>query len=140
MSYTAFDVTKPVTTPDTRQASIDSIRTNLAALRDDLVGSGMVQGFNYAVTGGTASQPGTLWYKRSAEVVKIVLTWGTSGGEDGNVTKAAFYYASNESHASFPASTNGTYSSMVDGSGNYVCTVAYDSSGNVTTTTWGSTP
>ena len=106
MTYSAFNIAKPVVS-DTRQVAVDYTRTNIAAMRDNLVATGIVQGFNYAVTGGTASQPGTLWYKRSTEVVKVVLTWGTTGGENGNVTKMAFYYAPDESHGSFPASTNG---------------------------------
>ena len=140
MAYTAFNIAKPVVS-DTRQVAVDYMRTNIAAMRDNLVATGIVQGFNYSVSGGTASQPGTLWYKRSTEVVKVVLTWGTTGGEDGNVTKMAFYYAPDESHGSFPASTNGTYSAMGDlTNGYYVNTIAYDVNGNVTTTTWSATP
>lgn len=139
MAYTALDVSKP-TTAQTRQAAIDSARTDIAAMRDSLVSTGAVQGFNYQNTGGTADQPAILWNKRSAEVVKIVMTWGTTGGEAGNVTKMAFYYAANESHGSFPSSTNGTYDNMADLSGNFVMTLAYDSNGNCTSTTWGSTP
>lgn len=139
MAYTALNASKPVVS-DTRQTSVDFMRTNLAALRDAIIATGVVQGFNYRVTGGTAEQPGVLWFKRATEVVKVVLTWGSTGGENGNVTKAAFYYASNESHVSFPTSTNGTYDPMSDGSGYYVCVIAYDSNANPTTTTWGSTP
>ena len=145
MAYTAFNVAKPVVS-DTRQVAVDYMRTNMVAMRDALVGTGIVQGFSYNTTGGTAAQPATLWYKRGTEAVKIVLTWGNTGGSDGNVTKMAFYYAANESHASFPTSTNGTYDAMADASGNYVAHVTYDSNGNVytgTTTppiTWDASP
>lgn len=140
MAYTAFDGAKPDASTQNGTAFAQSTRDNLLALRDALVTTGIVQGFNYAPTGGTAEQPATAYWKRSTECVKAVLTWGTSGGEDGNVTKAALYYAPDESHGSFPTSTNGTYSAMADASGNYVVTMTYDSNGNCTASTWGSTP
>ena len=56
------------------------------------------------------------------------------------MTKAAYYYAANESHASFPSTTNGTYDGMADASGEYVLTITYDADGNVTAATWGATP
>ena len=126
MSYDALDVTKP-TTAQTRQALVDSSRTNIAAMRDALVATGILQGFNYSVSGGTADQPAILYYKRSTEWVKVVLTWGTTGGEDGNVTVMAFYYSSN---------SGGAWDNMADAAGKYICTIAYDANGNVTTTTW----
>lgn len=130
MAYTALDPTVP-TVAQTRQAAIDAARTNMQAMRDALIACGTVQGFNYSVTGGTAEQPATLLYKKGTEWVKIDLTWGNSGGSDGNVTKAAFYYSSN---------SGGAYDAMADDDGNYVVTLAYDASANLTTSTWGATP
>lgn len=139
MAYTALDATKP-TTAQTRQAIVDSTRTNLDALRDAIAALGAVQGFAYYPTGGTAEQPTTIYFKRGSECVKVVLTWGSSGGSDGNVTKAAYYFAANETHASFPTSTNGTYDAMADASGDYVMTIGYDTNGNATSATWGAVP
>ena len=131
MAYTPFNAAVP-TVAQTRQAAVDAMRTNIQAMRDCLVGTGIVQGFNYSVSGGTASQPALLLYKRAAEWIKVALTWGSTGGEDGNVTKMAFYYSSD---------SGSNYYGMADvTNGYYVCTIAYDADGNVTTTAWGLTP
>lgn len=134
MAYEYLQPTKPTTagspTP-TRQASIDATRQNIVALRDILVALGVVQGFDYSVSGGTAEEPAELYFKKGVEWIKVVLTWGTTGGEDGNVTKAAYYYSSN---------SGGAYDAMVDDGGEYVLTLTYDSNGNCTGTSWGSTP
>lgn len=132
MPYTAFDGSLPNAATQNGTAFAGSTRANLQALRDSLAAMGAVAGFNYSVTGGTASQPATLLYKRSTEWIKIDLTWGSSGGgSDGNVTKAAYYYSSTSGSA---------YDNMADASGNYVQTLAYDASGNLTSTTWGAVP
>jgi hypothetical protein len=131
MAYTAYDGAKPDAATQNGTQFASSTRSNFQALRDYLAAFGALPGFNYSVSGGTAAQPAELYYKRSTEWIKIVLTWGSSGGSDGNVTKAAFYYSSNSGSA---------YDGMADASGNYVQTLAYDASGNLTTTTWGSTP
>lgn len=131
MAYTALDPTLPDWVPQTGIQVTQSTRDNVRALRDALVAAGAIQGFNYSVTGGTASQPATLLFKRGVEWIKVNLTWGTTGGEDGNVTKAAYYYSSD---------SGSNYFGMADAAGYYVQTIAYDSSANVTTTTWGATP
>jgi hypothetical protein len=134
MAYDPLDTTKPTTagSPEpTRQASIDAIRHNLAALRDALAAGGFVQGFNYEPSGGSAEQPAILYYKRGTEWIKLSLTWGTTGGEAGNVTKIVYQYSAN---------SGGAYDSMADGAGKYVLSLSYDSSGNCTGGTWGSTP
>lgn len=131
MSYTALDVSKPDATSQNGTAFAASTRDNIRTLRDALVAFGAVQGFNYSYTTGTADQPTTTLYKRGTEWIKSVLTWGTAGGEAGNVTKRALYYSSNSGVA---------YDPMADASGNYVLTLTYDGSGNCTATSWGSTP
>lgn len=131
MTYAALDVTKPDASTQNGTQFAGSTRDNIRAMRDALVATGLVQGFAYSVSGGTAEQPATLYYKRSTEWIKVDLTWGTSGGEAGNVTKAAYYYSSNSGSA---------YDGMADASGNYVATITYDSNGNCTATSWGSTP
>lgn len=131
MTYASLDVAKPDASSQNGTQFAMSTRDNLRALRDALVATGIVQGFDYSTSGGTAEQPATLYYKRSTEWMKVVLTWGTSGGESGNVTKAAYYYSSD---------SGSTYSNMADAAGKYVVTLTYDSNGNCTATTWGSTP
>lgn len=134
MNYTAFQSSQPTTagspTP-TRQETIDAIRNNLMALRDALVACGSVQGFDYSQSGGTAEEPGAMLFTRGSEIVKITLTWGTTGGEDGNVTKAVYEYSSNG---------GSSYDPMVDAAGEYVLSITYDSNGNCTATAWGATP
>lgn len=131
MAYDAYDVAKPDAATQNGANFGEATRDNLRTLRDILAAGGLVQGFNYSVTGGTASQPATLLLKRSTEWIKVDLTWGSSGGSDGNVTKMAFYYSSN---------SGGAYDGMADLSGYYVLTLTYDASGNLTSTTWGATP
>lgn len=130
MTYAAADFSKP-TTAQTRQAAIDDIRENLLALRDVLVAAGLLPGWDYSVSGGTADQPAVIYFKRGTEWVRIDLTWGTSGGADGNVTKAAYYYSSN---------SGGAWDAMADIAGEYVAHLSYDASANLTTLTWDATP
>ena len=127
MAYAAFNATKPVV-GDTRQVAVDYMRTNLDALRDILCATGQVQGFNYSVATGTNAKPTQVLFKRSAEWIKVDLTY------DGNdlVTKVAFYYSSN---------SGGAYDPMADvTNGYYVLTITYDGNFDVSATTWGSTP
>ena len=137
MPYVAYTSTLPDPATQAGTAFGESTRDNLRALRDTLAATGLVQGFNYSATGGTAEQPLTLFYRRVAnnECVKVVLTWGSSGGESGNVKTATYYYASDES-GTLPGSPVGTYVAMADTGGKYIVTMTYDSSGNCTATTW----
>lgn len=119
MAYTQYNSAVP-TTAQTRQAAIDAIRTNEMAMRDAII-AGNLPGFNYSVSGGTADQPQYLYRKKSTEWIRTTLTWGTTGGEAGNVTVAVYAYSSN---------SGGLYDTIG------TCTWTYDSSGNVTATTW----
>jgi hypothetical protein len=141
MAYSPYKLAYP-DIARTRQQVVDETRVNLVALRHAIISGGLVQGWAYRPVNGTAEQPLLLYFFVSGQsrVVRINLTWGTTGGEAGNVTKAAFYYADNESSGTFPTTTNGTYDPMADENGLYVVTISYDSSGNVTQTVWGSTP
>ena len=126
MAYTAYDNTKPDATSQAGAAFGASTKANLLALRDAIIATGLVQGFNYSASGGTAEEPAAVYFKCGTEWVKVVLTWSS-----GKVTTAAFYYSSN---------SGGAYDAMADASGNYVITMTYDGSDNCTATTWGSTP
>lgn len=141
MAYTAYVSTLPDPATQAGTAFGQRTRDNIRAMRDVIAATGMLQGFDYRYTAGTAEQPTTMYYVRNAsdESIKVVVTWGTAGGEAGNVTKMAFYYASNET--GLPAgAANGTYDAMADAGGYYVCTLSYDSSGNCTQTAWSATP
>jgi hypothetical protein len=119
MAYTPFDSTKP-TTSQTRQAAIDSIHANEMANRDMAI-IGDAKGWDYSVSGGTAEQPAITYRKNGAEWLRATLTWGTTGGEAGNVTVATYAYSSNSGGA---WDTIGTL------------TFTYDANGNLTSTTW----
>ncbi|WP_448508794.1 hypothetical protein [Immundisolibacter sp.] len=66
-------------------------------------------------------QPTGLSYSKSTERIRAALTWGTSGGEAGNVTVA---------HYSYSSDSGASYDSIG------VNTITYDGNGNVTGTTW----
>lgn len=130
-TWTDFDPT----VPDSSQAGPDvtlSANANDVALWAMLVMSGMAKGWTLAVNAGsgTAEQPQWMvWsYSDSLHRVRATNTWGTTGGELGNITQSVIQYTTDG--ASTPDST-GTWAS--------VCTIGYtlDSSGNVTATTGG---
>lgn len=119
MAYVAFDSTKP-TTAQTRQAAITSILQNGLALRDMLIMSD-APGFDYSVSGGTAAQPAIVYRKKSTEWLRGSITWGSSGGSDGNPTVIVYAYS---------ADSGSTWDTIK------TVTYAYDASGNVITSTW----
>lgn len=121
MTYSLFDPTKPDAATQNGTSFAASTRTNGSALRDACILGGGFPGFDLAVSGGTASQPTQMLYSNGAERIRATLTWGTAGGEAGNVTVAVYDYSS-DSGANY--STIGTK------------TVTYDGSANVTATTW----
>ena len=57
MAYTALDPALPNPATQAGTALGDSTRKNIVALRDAVVGVGMVQGFAYYPSGGTAAEP-----------------------------------------------------------------------------------
>lgn len=121
MPYSQFDPAKPDGSTEDGAAVLQSARNNFKALRDACIMGGGFYGFDLAVSGGTADQPALLTYAKGTERVKAALTWGTTGGENGNVTVAVYSYSSDSGGA---YSTIGTK------------TVTYDANANVTATTW----
>ncbi|CAH1387013.1 hypothetical protein [Candidatus Nitrotoga sp. M5] len=120
MTYTAFDKTLPDATTQNGTQFAQAIRDNQAALRDAIV-VGALKGWNFSKSGGTDEQPATILYKNSTQWLKIALTWGTTGGEAGNVTVAVYSYSSNSGVA---YDTIGTK------------TITWDAAGLITATTW----
>jgi len=122
MAYVSFDSTVPNAATQDGTDVCDAIRDNQEALRDAVV-LGAMEDWDLTVTAGTgsASEPQYLTYDKGAERLRATLTWGTTGGEDGNVTQSVYAYSSN-SGSSYD--TIGTLA------------VSYDSNGNVTATTW----
>ncbi len=119
MAYTAYDGTHPDASSNGTTFATEC-RQNFAAMRDAVV-LGVMKGWNYSVAGGTAEQPAELYLKDGTEWIKQAVTWGTTGGEAGNATVIVASYSANSGSA---YDTIGTL------------TIAYDASGNVTSTTW----
>lgn len=116
MAYTAFDSTKPDATAQTLTQMGTSERGNFMALRDaDFIGG--ESGWTYSQSGGTASEPTTQLWSKGTERIRLSATWGTTGGENGNLTAATLEYSSN---------SGGLYETIE------ARTLSYDSSGNFT--------
>lgn len=120
MAYVPFDTAEPDPSTESITEFGTATRANFAALRDAVI-MGTVAGWDMTPSGGTAEEPGTLTYDKSTERVKAVITWGSSGGEDGNPTQVVYSYSSN---SGTDYDTIGTL------------TISYDTSGNVTGTAW----
>ena len=130
MAYVNIDTTKP-TTAQTRQAAVDSMRTNTQALRDRMVAA-MSMGATFSITTGPADQPVEVLMTMAAERWKGRFSYGVSGGGSGNVISEAWFYSNN---------SGSTYDPVTfQGSSNYVTTYGYDANGNLISTTLGATP
>lgn len=121
MAYLPFTSDKPVIT-DTGGQVIDRTRENLMALRDAIV-TGALVSWDLATADitGPAAEPTQLVYKKSTEWIKLVITWGTSGGEDGQPKTIVYSYSANSG-------------SLYDTIG--TLTMTYDSSGNLRSALW----
>lgn len=127
MAYTKYQVNVPDIT-DSGQDVIDDARENLEALRDAVV-AGIFPDWDMSVTAGTgsASEPQRIeWRKDGTGVLAIraEITWGTSGGSDGNPTSVEYEFTGNRTASSPTWETMGTVS------------YTYDSDGNVTASSW----
>lgn len=120
MPYTAFDGTKPDPATQAGTALANSIKDNERAIYD-AINIGTLPGFNRSQSGGTAEQPATVLYTSGAEIIRAQLTWGTTGGEAGNVTVAVFSKSIN---------TGTSYDTIK------TITLTYDANGNCISTAW----
>lgn len=117
----------------TRQATIDSQRVNLAALRDELALTGVLQGWNYAILAGSADQPTTITYTRGAELVWSDIAWATVAGAPA-VTLITHWYSPD---AGLDVnSPTATWWPMTDAAGNFVARPVYDANGNFNGMGW----
>lgn len=128
MAYTQYDDAKPVGT-DNGNTAISSMRTNMMALRDAVI-SGLMVGWDFTATAGTgtAAQPQYLYFHKngaSTERIRVTCTYGTTGGEAGNLTVAALHYTADDDPLG-----SATWEAM----GTF--TTTYDSSGNPTSGAW----
>ena len=125
MTYTAFDPALPDASSQNGTQFAQATRDNMKALRDASIMGGGFFGWPCAISGGTAERPTTFVYGTTplngVERVKAVVTWGTSGGEDGNPTQVVYSYSSD---------SGSSYSTIK------TKTITYDSAANVTATSW----
>jgi hypothetical protein len=92
------------------------------ALRDACVAGALVDwNLDITVGGGSAAEPDELIYKKSTEWLRLQITWGTTGGDDGQPTVIVYAYSAN---------SGGLYDTIG------TATMTYDSSGNMTDVTW----
>lgn len=115
MAYTPLNPLTPEPAQDGTEV-LQSIRDNLKAIRDaDFIGGD--SGWTYSQTGGTANEPTTQLWSKGTERIRITATFGTTGGENGNLTAATLAYSSN---------SGSTYDTIE------ARTLTYDASGNFT--------
>ena len=95
------------------------------ALRDAVV-AGALKSWNMTLTvgGGSDEEPDEILYSNNTntEAIKLDITWGTTGGEDGNPTVIVYHYSTDDFGAS--DETIGTW------------TGAYNSNGTLTASVW----
>ncbi|MCG8004705.1 MAG: hypothetical protein JAY88_14795 [Candidatus Thiodiazotropha lotti] len=133
MAYVPFDQT----TPNSSQNGIDvplSTKQNLAAVRDGIIANGFFPGWNAEMQDSdgspttTPEQPDQVVYSKGTERIKLSLTWGTAGGEDGNVIAILAEYSSDEGSLYEPMGDTGYPLGTM--------TLSYDSNGNYLSHTW----
>lgn len=114
----------------------DVLRANLSAMSAAAAcGMSPMWGYTNSVTRGEAS-PGTAalparkyWWRGAGNAKKWVKAAITYTGS--NPTKIALYFSEDN---------EATYVPMLDPDRNYVLTLSYDGSSNLTATSWGNTP
>lgn len=116
MSYPDFNPVKPDPSVDNGSAAFTGTRQNLLALRDAAL-SGMLLDWSLALSGGTAAQRTTWMYSKGTERVRVVITWGTSGGPSGKPQTLQVSYSANSGSTWTVLGTS---------------TITYDASGNLT--------
>lgn len=124
MVYVDFVSDKPVIADD-GDVVINNTRQNLMALRDAVV-CGVLNGWNMtqSVGAGSTDEPDEILYSNdtNGEALKLDITWGTTGGEDGNPTVIVYSYSTDDFAASDePMGT---------------LTMTYNSNGTMTASTW----
>lgn len=120
MAYDHLDEAVPDAATQSVAQMGTSTRLNVQAMRDAVL-SGALYGWNYSITAGTgdAEQPQYVFYKNGTKWLRHTMTYGTTGGEDGNVTVMLVEYSSNSGSA---YDTVGTLTYTFDADGN--CTAA----------------
>ncbi|PUB82370.1 MAG: hypothetical protein DBP02_15060 [gamma proteobacterium symbiont of Ctena orbiculata] len=100
MAYEPFDPALPDPSTENGTQAFDSTRKNLLAIRDGLIRNGGYPGWNSEAQNSDGTTPPTdpdqmdqIVYSRGVERIKLVYTWGTTGGEEGNAVEITSYYS-----------------------------------------------
>lgn len=120
MTYALFDPDYPdvaASAPhDTRTAAINDARNNLTALADMLAAFAGMQAFDLEIVTETADGPTEITLTNGLQVVKKVITYGTSGVTDG-LPITCDYSKSLDGGSSWDSIATQTFN--YDGSGNF---------------------
>jgi len=126
MAYTPFSNTGP-TPSQTVGGMLSVIKTNIQVIRDLLASMGMVQGFAYSHSGGTTEFPDIMFFTRSAEIIKIVITYVTTALGNKVESKRAFWYSSD---------TGSNYFAIADENQKYIINYSYNADDVLISTIW----
>ena len=124
MVYVKFVPDKP-NIADNGATVIDNTRENLMALRDAVVAGALVNWeMSQLVGGGSTDEPAQILYSDNAttQAIRLDITWGTTGGADGNPTTIVYRYSTDDF-----ATSNELIGTQ---------TLSYNSNGTLTSTTW----
>jgi hypothetical protein len=99
-----------------------------------LSNSGFLHGWNISLSGGSADQPLYVIWSKGLKKVRVELTWGTTGGAIGNVTRCIVSY-SNDNGFSWSVYKG------IDDNGDEILenghfTISYDSNGYFVSGIW----
>jgi hypothetical protein len=119
--YIHHDPSKPDSTTQNIAQFGTSTRTNANALRDGVILGGGFPGFDLTTSGGTTDEPAFAFYTKGAEILRVAITWGTTGGADGNPVQLVYSYSAN---------AGGLYEAMG------TQTITYGADGNVVSSPW----
>lgn len=126
MAYSQASRTQPdASTQNGTNFGASALANDRAAI--DAIVLGHAPGWVYSVSGGTAEQPQYMFWKNGTHWLRATLTWGSSGGSNGNITQAVLQLSAN-SGTDYTTSPGGTLATVVQ---------AFDANGNLTSTTGG---
>ena len=98
----------------------DKARHNINAIADAVL-MGALPGYAYSVQSGTNEQPTVVHHTNGNDIIRLEITWGSSGGADGNPTQIIYKVSDN----------GGTDWTTIK-----TQTISYDANGNVSSTSW----
>ena len=119
MAYDFLDRSSPVIT-QTGTVFADKARHNINAIADAVL-MGALPGYAYSVQSGTNEQPTVVHHTNGNDIIRLEITWGSSGGADGNPTQIIYKVSDN----------GGTDWTTIK-----TQTISYDANGNVSSTSW----